>query len=643
MQIITELRALLVYFLPLVIGRGLVLGLKQVRKMSWWKELVRLREKREEDEVEKWQALPAYYAWGVVVILVWALGFRYWLTPLVGLSWKWGFFGGVWLVGLFCLGVNIVSWWRKPVKLEWRSLVPIGVVTLLASGVIWLWVYRSPYPLNWDWYQHQTLSRIIQEGKFEFETSKMSDTFQFNSYPPTIHLLHALGQFPGSMTPQRLIDYWRGLSFLHLISVGLVSWLLAFVVVRKPVVGFLGGVFGVMIFDSAFSFTNLFFLPQTLAAVVFTGAFAFLLNALQREKTLPWWQAWGVITVLPLIHYSVGTLAMLVYGAFWVYSKLKQKVPKLRDRFPFVYLVVLAVVVGLMVSGYIDLDYLNQGEAALYRFSLEEKKEFVENIYGYGMYLLVPLGVVYAFLNEKRRMSLGISLVMLFGFGAVVLADLPYVVKFYTLGRFWFHLFMVMGVWGLLQYVKQKYVMWLVSMGVVGTVAAMLVVNVVHWKNGLLHDGEYTHISDLDISAAEFLAEKYYGQKGVLMISDPATQFILEGLSGVDSVGGAYMVANNRRILHQIMMSSKPDEVLKQMALLHDGILENSTTKLLVVSGRTFAWAEVEEKDRLSLKFNIWTPKQLAYEDEKWIYSLERGDQIRLVYTSPGEAIFEVR
>jgi hypothetical protein len=624
---------MLFYLLPLLLGRGMVVGINKIKKFP------DKGEKLSTLILSKILRIPAYYSLGLLIIFGWAMGIRYGLSELVGVGFEKLFFKGIWVM----LGLGgVVNLMRLPDHLGkiFKRLIPVfaGIFTLsVISYSLWLW--KSPSPLNWDWYQHQTLARNIQDGEISYFTSEMSDTFGFDSYPPMFHLVVSLAQYPMNLSPDMVMDFWQLTSFWHVMSMGLVSYLFGYVVTKDKTVSWLMVLFGVMVFDSTVSLTTFFLLPQTLAAVLFVGLFSRLLNEYGKEGVLPWWEVVAGGVALGLMHYLVGIIGGIIYVSLSLFMRLKRKWKNI-DQFPWGYLVVVLSIVGILLVRNMDLGHLNGGEAELFNFSLEKKIGALERSYGLLAYVLGSLGLI-AIMNEKNKK---IGLVSLVGFGlmALLLSSTPYVLKIYTIARFFVHILMVFGLWGIMK--KQRYVLtkYISVLLVGGGLVWVLVANIYNWKSGLLYKGEYTHIGKDDVEASDQLFDRYEDEK-VLLISDPGTQFILEGLSGVDSVGGAYMNKEIRDDLYLALEDESGGKLLELVRGVGDEIGGEYDHRLLALSGRTFMWESSDQDSRYSYAFNVWSPVDLRVNDFERIVSLVRQEEIRVFYQSPSLVILEVK
>ncbi|OGV94274.1 hypothetical protein A3A66_04745 [Microgenomates group bacterium RIFCSPLOWO2_01_FULL_46_13] len=623
---------LLVYIYPTLVGRALAVTGYQFRQ--------RIAAERGSNF---WLTVPFYFGLGTLTVLALALVSRYLIQDYLGLPFSQTFFPLVGLAGIISLLINIFRLAPNLGKIVKPVLAPVLITLILAQVTYGLWVYKSPYSLNWDWYQHQTLVRLIDKGQFSFFTSQMSDTFGFDSYPPSTHLLLAIAQYPERLTPNFVLEFWQALGFWHLITVGLAAWLLGWVVSHDKKVALASTIVSILAFDSMVSLTNFFFLPQTLAAVVFIAMLPKLLLArtsdVQAKTKLAGWETVTAVLSLSLIHYLVGIVAAVIFLGLDLYQRLTLRRPQAVSQWPLVSLAIAAIMAAFLASPLIKLEQLNQGEAANYTFSLGEKQEYLERSYGYLVYLFVPLGIAYAIIKKNKGQL--ISLFILFGLTALLITNLPYVLKLFALTKFFVGLFIALGFISLIEKINFRFIRAVAYAGLTFGLTIIFIVNIASWKAGLLSRDSYTHLGDEDIKAADFLYQTYQGR--TLLISDPTTQFLLEGLSGVNSVGGAYMKPEKRQLLLTALDTQSPQALVKAARDLTDGLNADIDTRLLAISARTFIWADQPDSDRLSFKFNVWTQADLTIDNLKFLSEIAQEPSVKSVYSSNYIHLFEVR
>jgi len=133
-----------------------------------------------------------------------------------------------------------------------------------------------------------------------------------------------------------------------------------------------------------------------------------------------------------------------------------------------------------------------------------------------------------------------------------------------------------------------------------------------------------------------------YNATNTLLISDPATQFVLEGMGGVDTVGGAYMPNPIREELSRVLDTNNPNYLVEMTRNLSDGLSKKYGNRVIAISGRTSVWQSVSPTNKLSFSYNVWTPQDLSLNQLKYIDSLRSIPGIIQIYSSPSIYLFEV-
>jgi hypothetical protein len=547
------------------------------------------------------------------------------------------FFWTIYLLSGISLIINLILRPKISRTQVQESALPISLSLAIALVVHLLWSIHSPYPLNWDLYEHQTLANLIQQGHWSFFTSRISDSFIFDGYSSLFHTLLSVSQF---CLFTNIISFWQAISFWHTTLLVLAAYTLAKLVSRSTSVAILSALLSGFIFESVITFTSLFFLPQTWSAVLAIFLFCqFLQDRPEHHK-----KNWILLTLsligLFLGHYIIGTLGIGIVLFAFLFNTYGKRIEVLIQQFPLVESATLLILLIFFASFILNLSFINHGEAAAYTFSLPLKFEFMKRIYGLLLLFTLPLGFIYAIRQKNKQLN--IVLFITLAFLAASMSQFPYALKFYTIGRFFVHLVMALGIWSILQFAHFK-VTKAISFSVVGlSLAVILLLNSAYWKNGLSYSNLLTHLTPTELQAATFLKENYQHQN-VLMISDPATQNILEALSGVNSAGGAYSSDTNRSLLAQIGVSSQPTQVYDHLFEIKDQVTPEAPVRLLVMSGRYFEWQNRTLKEKASFDFNIWNPSNLSLENWHQVEGLLKDPKFRLVYNNPEIAILEVK
>jgi hypothetical protein len=586
---------------------------------------------------------PLFFALGNLSIFLCALTIQY-LFPLTDITanfqFSHTFLPAIQAIFIASVIINLFSI-RLPNKKSLLHIIfPALSVISLSTVAAMIWNFRSPFPLNWDLYEHQTLVNTILKGSFDFFTSHLSDTFGFNSYPPIFHTLMAVSQSYAKLSSLQILEYWNAISFLHLVLISVASYVFAYALTRNRWVSILSCIIGTLTFESTIAFTSLFLLPQTLTAVMFAFAYSHLVLQRQLKGTVSVWWLIILVPTFILSHYVVGSLAAVIYIASYFYLRWEKWLNKVFASFPIVELGVMSMIGGVFASRMINLDFLNKGEAASYTFSPAEKIEFMKRVYGWELPIFVPLGIFTALRKQTSRVIL--TLLISFGFIAILLSEFPYVIKFYVLGRFFIHFLVALGIWSIIEKIKNTFLRAVSICFLTITLMILLILNSLFWKQGLFEHNQTRHVGDDEITAAQFLTQRYDAQK-TLIVSDPATQYILEALSGINSAGGSFASTENRKLTAMLRPNLSDTELSEKLNQINDPVNPNKQKILLALSGRFFLWQSAKLEQQTSFDFNVWAPHHLTLQQQEAILSYQQNPQLEVVYSSPSLVIFELK
>ncbi len=614
--LIPILQALLFYLIPTSIGRVLVQ--KVIKK-------------------ELSYPFVTYFLAGGFSLFAIALVIQYILITLFpALSFSVVF---SWATGIMAGGSLIINFFLPRKDLSVQNLHIPALISLVCAAVIFfIWRIDSPYPFNWDMLEHQTLVNNIFENRFNFMTTRITDTFGFNGYSSFYHTLIAASQI---FYPTNMFVYWSAIGFIHFFMVIMASYLLTKEVTENKAVAYIAILLAAGIFDSYVSFTSLFFIPQTFTAVVFV----FLVSQLFREikkgrlPSIPF--VFFSILFLVLNHYIIGTVAVVVYLTIYLYSKFRLFIARHINRAFLIGAITVLAVAAVILSAYLPLDFLNAGEAASFNPTFEEKLRVMLRTYGFFLALFVPIGLVTT-LRAKGEVEIFILTITL-GLFALILLQIPYVMKFYVLTKFFIHIILAVGIYTLIRYIQPILLRYTAYLLLVVSLLIVFTTNAAGWKEILRYRDFYTNISPNEVQAAQFLKENY-ADTNTLLISDPATQHIIEPLSMVNTPGGAYMSIDTRTQLDQAIKSSDHQSIAQLLHEIDDALTGRSDTRLIAISGRYFLWQYSAPQDKESLSFNIWYPSDLTLDNYKALqYLLQDTNRFELVYQNPTVAIIEVK
>lgn len=510
-------------------------------------------------------------------------------------------------------------------KKHWRAVSWILIIGIVIFS-LWRWNTTYPLPITWDFFHHQALVNQIKAGRLSFLPSQISDTFRFNGYSPLFHLLLA---WPQLIFSPNILSFLWWLEFLHLLTTLSAVYLLAKTLLKTQTAAIVATIFSGLIFESYMIYTSLFLIPQTLAAVVF----AFLIIKFLSSKT-SFKESWFNFLFLLILHYIIGAVAALILLFISWVSTRRKKISNL-----LIFAILLLILALTRVSLPTTLDFLNRGEAGAFNYSIEEKIEFFKIFSGYILFCFFPLGIVSILLSKKA--SLKILLLATLILIALVALPFPYVFKFYVLAHYPVSLFAALGFLLLFNRLKIK-ILKILTLSILFLVMLILFVSSTGFiKNLLKHPVSNAAVSWQEVQAAEFL-KKHFADKNVLLISDPATQHILEPLSGINTQGGAYSDRETREILDQINQLTSPPQIKEKLLQIQDKVvIKKPDILLFVMSGRYFRWQETTVEKKKDLSFNVWSPVDLSLKDLESTEILSENEIFQKIFRNKALVIMQ--
>ncbi len=538
---------------------------------------------------------------------------------------------------IMSLGSVLYQRYKKPlVVVNKNSLywLFIGILFTLYSAFLFFTLFKSltpyPYHMNWDVYEHIKLSQELLAGRISVFPSHMSDTFTFNGYTPLFHLLLSL---PSALFKASLQGVYYFAEWWFYLTVVLSSIAISFKVFKHKLHALVGGIFAATVFSSAVVYMPLFFLPQSLTALLTVLLLFFAKHETKKDMLILFLSC----LILFLLHFVIGFVGAGIVLLWHGYHYLKERVAILHT--PWV-LFSGGILSGLSLIGMFLLHALGgiqltgREEAVYYQFGLPQLAQFFLSWYGILGIILLPVGLFVLFRSVKSEHKvLAILSLLIF---AVCFSPLSYALKFFSIGFFFMNLILTAGVSRVLFLLPQKAKR--IGVGLLAlAMTSIFYANQVTYKQFLYHSGVESHVSPLEMDAGKFLQSK----KGVFLISDPATQGVLEAVGNADSQGGVYMSEASRKTLSHLSEIDEADT--KELLLSVTDELQDKkfTTRYLVLSGRYFAWLRLPQWQRESFYFNIWKPRELSVEDNLVIQKyLDAG--LIPVYANSEMVLFEL-
>jgi len=517
-------------------------------------------------------------------------------------------------------------------KTNWLPLIGISI---LASIIYFIWRLNTAYPLplNWDFFHHQTLVNQIISGRLSFLNSRISDTFVFNGYTPIFHLLLAWPQW--LFSPDVLQFFWW-LEFFYLFSALTVTYFVANHFFHSKATAFIAAIFSGFIFESFIIYTPLMLIPQTLVALIFLALIPQFINYQNHHKI----NLTISLIFLFLTHFVIGTLAVFFLLALLFISKIKY----FRLNFAINSLILITLTflaLSPFISIPIDLSFINQGEANAFNLSLGKKLEYFQMFSGFILLISYFLGLIRSFFRSTSSLKFiaFLSLASL----VPVFISIPYSLKFYVISHFLLSLIAAFGFSSIFKLIKSYSVRCLVIILLIFSLSLILLSSTKSIKNTLKNYGYDSQISPSELLAANFL-NSHYDHITTLLISDPATQQILEPLSHLNTQGGAYTNIDTRNLLVKINTSNSPLEVYQNLHQIQDTVVKTKPiTYLFALSGRYFRWQTFETWKKQNIAYNAWSPSPLAFSNLNYINWLKSSPSFKLVFFTPDIAIFELQ
>lgn len=504
---------------------------------------------------------------------------------------------------------------------------PLFLLFTLGTVVYFLiWKASTPYPmhLNWDIYEHITLSNKISDNIINLRTTLISDTFTFDSYPPLLHVLLAI---PKIIFKTDLLGMYYFLEYFYFLLTIASAYLLGKMFFRDSAIGIMSGLFAVFVFENFMAYTSFFLIPQNLAALLTVFTLISLIQNSISRKFLG-------ITLLSifLMHYIIGSVGILIILLFILLRNVTLKTLRLS-------LLGSVLILGLVIAAHNLWNFIliEREEAAHFSFPLIKKAMFILDWFSLSLAFL-PVSYVLIFKNDSKHQKTLLILTLLIA--SLSMAPAAYFLKFFVFDHYMLSVIIASGIGFLIMHLNKIFktvaIFWIgLSLFFVFYKSQAI------FKEPLYFEGYRTHISLEEINAAKWLAQNF---PHALIISDPSTQYILEAVSGVNSQGGAFMANSTRKILSEIKDSTDSAQIKEKLSSVEDILAyeKNSNNTLLILSGRYFLWQNLPEDQNLSFYFNVWAPKKLSNQDKIYITSLTRNGRIKNVFQNSELAILKI-
>lgn len=543
---------------------------------------------------------------------------------------------------LALMAVGAHSWWRHLRNGNSEDGLPASAwVAAFASSLAALSIFRhqSPYPsvLNWDLFEHLVVSRAMVNGEAHLLLGAYTDTFTLETYTPIYHVLLAIPELlsPG-LDPA---GYYWFLDGLHNLAAALAGAFLGWRATRSAGVACWSGAGAAFLFESFVAYSAFFHMPQNLAGLFFTVTLATLLGGHRpgAGRLVLW------ATFLSMMHYFVGPVgALVLLGVAAGMGGTVTSPIREQRRFLLLFLALLGLCVMVSIwHAELRFDPFGTAESVVFNLPITDRLAWIAHWYGFGpLVLTIPVIALTLRGGRATRIMGALS----FFFLLVAIAPVPYTFKFITLAHGIFASVSGLVLHTTLAAIRPRAARFVSASAFVATLGFLLAANDrLEVKRWIRTDGVATLLSPDEREAARFLSARY-GFRGAFLVSDPGTQHVLEGLSGVETQGGGYANEATRSAL-RLMGGHEDADAMADAALNVRDLLpkRSSGPRLIALGGRFFAWQRASAEEQSSISFNIWRPRPMSPAERRVVDRLAMSPRFLTLFRNESLAILEVR
>ncbi|NTV30919.1 hypothetical protein HGA91_03010 [candidate division WWE3 bacterium] len=509
-------------------------------------------------------------------------------------------------------------------------------VTVLCTGIL-VWIIfslgRPLGSLTWDLYQHAGLWSIIVSGNLSLLPTHLSDTFQYAMYTPLFAVCFGLL----SSFLQRFLTLqtsWWLIEGLFYILCATLAFVFSSIWTNDRRVWLISGLIGALSFESLLSQSGFSFVPQTAASVIGLISLTLIIKRKYYFSVILISVAWLFHAVLGFYALSLAVILLLCLR----YRSYLERIFQDKRKLIFLHIFFLVMIL-LLNSGLFRWDPFNTIESRLFTVSLIDKVQTLLQWYG-GWWVLFFIGLFAIGRKDSNNLHV-ISIITLVQL-CIILSPFPYVLKLYTLTRYF--IFTIMSIGGLCLLDQFSQIRWRTVIG--GSLLALLCIN--FYINQITYKMAYASYlgpatsSEDEISTALRLKEKYGSDSSTILISDPATMQVFEGISGINTPGGVFVRDANRTSIDNLFPSKSIDDVKTQLRSIRDLIQAPATRILFVIDGRFMAWQRLPNQLRSDNTVSIWAPRELSIEGIKYADMLLTDGAFHEVIRDPNIIVLEL-
>lgn len=428
-------------------------------------------------------------------------------------------------------------------------------------------------------------------------------------------MFHVLLSFAPLLFKTNLIGVYWWIEFWHFLLVILATYFLTKKFFQKDSLSFFSAILSGLIFESSVIYSSLFLIPQTLTSLL---GVLILINIKESEVHLKGWRILASpflilsFITLFLMHFILGPIIIGVILFYIIFITKVVSEEKIKYLVWAAFFSLVLSVLSNLTKGVVLTD---REEARYLLISLKEKSLLFSDWYSVIFPLVLSLGAFlinkYGSKTQKIFLALGIFLF------AISFLPISYFLKFFTFGRYFITIIISVSFYYLLIRIPLIFSL-IASFWIVLSFVVVFYLNIFTYKEPLYFQGYHTHISKNEITAANWLIGQPHSE--AFIISDPATQYILEGVSGVNSQGGAFMSTQTRQTLINVnelvnsLDNAQSGEIRSRLLSIKDELSKDERKRkktFYIVGGRYFTWQKLTKEEKLGSYYNIWRPQKI--------------------------------
>jgi len=513
---------------------------------------------------------------------------------------------------------------KEFIKIKHNSLL-VFLCVFIFSTIFFIFLReKSPFPLQpiWDQFVYSFSSaRMISFNEFHLFSHNFSpEIYKLSSFP-FFSFLIAFSSFILNINPINL--FWISPLFLSFIY-GLIIYKFAYVFTSKKGVAILASFISIWVTETV----HVNEITSFVTATFFMLAFPFFFIYIYENKKIPKKDYFPLIFIgifFALFH--IFEFFPLIFFVSFYFIIKKINLPRFFTTLSILFLSGIFIFLSYFQIN-LPFDFFGRR----YLFPLHYKLAMINNWYGIFFFfsLLTILFIFFSREDIKRSsfndfkifsmLFLSICIIFFLNFSGSM-RIIPYLHPFIAL----FSAYLIISSSCFFKN-KLKFIVLFILLFIV-------IINSIFSINFLISTydvgGDYSSsFSKEDIHASKFISENI--QEDTFILSSPGQQIIISGLTGSYSYGSLEGDLSN--FMKEIL---RGEDVRKSHNLICN-VSINSEDKLLIISGRSQAWANNQRK------IPFYTPKNLTLKDKEIIKKFISSPLFETIYSNEQIYIFKI-